>query len=122
MFGRNRQEQRHLDVAMVQAQKISALKDLVDKNQSDLREALSRIGRDDPSTHDWRAEASGLAWMICEIHDKYLFSKQLGGDSEFLANAIQQAYSWVDGPLREFYETAQDDGDIGAAPLAKDEQ
>lgn len=105
MFGRNRQEQRHL----VQAQKINALEDLLDKNQSDLRDALSRIRRDDPLTHDWRAEASGLAWMICEIHDKYLFSKQLGGDSEFLAHAIQQAYSWVDGPLREFYEKDGDD-------------
>lgn len=62
-------------------------------------------------THDWKAEASGLAYMICQIHDRYLQAKQhLGGDSELLASSIHSAYKWVDGPMREIWEAEQSDG------------
>lgn len=87
------------------------LKDLLAKSAQDINLALERMNRTDFSDHDWRAEASGLAYMICQIHHDYLFAKEaFGGDSEFLANAIQQAYRWVDGPLRDYYEATQSDG------------
>lgn len=66
--------------------------------------------------HDWRAEASGLAYMICQIRDDYLFAKQsMGceGDSEILASAILNAYRWVDGPLRTYFESTHIDGTSG---------
>lgn len=60
--------------------------------------------------HDWKAEASGLAYMICEIHDRYLQAKQhLGGDSELLASSIFNAFKWVDGPMREIWERERTD-------------
>lgn len=60
--------------------------------------------------YDWKAEASGLAYMICEIRDRYLWAKEhTGGDSELLASSIFNAYRWVDGPLREIFESERTD-------------
>lgn len=70
----------------------------------------------DTVRHDWKAEASGLAYMICEIRDRYLQAKEgLGGDSELLASSIFNAYKWVDGPLREYWEAEQCDGPEGGS-------
>lgn len=61
--------------------------------------------------HDWKAEASGLAYMICQIHDRYLQAKEhLGGDSELLASSIFEAFKWVDGPMRAYWEADHSDG------------
>lgn len=67
--------------------------------------------------HDWRAESSGLAYMICQIHDDYIFAKEgLGGDSEFLANAIFNAYRWVDGPFRTYFDGSSGPGGVRTSP------
>lgn len=50
---------------------------------------------------EWRAEASGLAYMICQIADRYRQAKHLGGDSELLASAIFQSEQYVNGPMLE---------------------
>lgn len=103
-------EEQGLEIRRLKAEN-QRLRDLFDKNSEDLRQALERMSRNDSSDHDWRAEASGLAWMICEIRDEYLFAREaLGGDSEFLYNAIWQAYGWVDGPLRDYFESTRNDG------------
>ena len=52
--------------------------------------------------HDWKAEAAGLAYMICQIRDRYVMAKEcMGGDSELLESSIYQAFAYVDGPMRE---------------------
>lgn len=54
--------------------------------------------------HDWKAECSGLAYMITEIADQYRLAKaHYGGDSEFLANRILEADRYVNGPLLEIW-------------------
>lgn len=113
-----RRRQREFDLAMVQAKKINRLKDEIELLKERMRKhdgavelALERIRDNAPGDHDWKAEASGLAYMICQIHDDYAYAKaSLGGDSEFLANSIWNAFTWVDGPLRTYYEAAQTDG------------
>lgn len=61
--------------------------------------------------HDWKAEASGLAYMICQIAKEYRYAKaKLGGDSEFLASAIFQAEKYCDGPMLDHWHAEQTDG------------
>jgi hypothetical protein len=61
--------------------------------------------------HDWRAEASGLAWMIGNIATLYRQAKSgLGGDSELLASAIHNAERYVDGPMLERWQSEHFDG------------
>lgn len=51
---------------------------------------------------DWLAECRGLAYMILDIKAQYLLAKrEMGGDSEFLADRILGYAEYVDGPLRE---------------------
>lgn len=87
------------------------LRDLLEQTTADLETTLERMASTDPSDHDWRAEASGLAWMICDIHARYLFAKELtGGDSELLASSIHEAERWVNGPMLEYYEAGETNG------------